>query len=578
MGLPGLTRYRQCPPESLGVSAIFLGRYPKSQPTRVSLSYPADSGIQPLRHGPLQGVGEVRLDTHTQGPPLATLMKDFERMSERAFQQALGDFSGGFWDRHSGILTCFRDPIGCKSLYYYDGPEFFVFSNCMQKLMSVAGVPRIWDEEAVVFSCCNLVGALGERSYFRNIRRLTPGTVLRVTPAGLTRRTYWQPELRPTLRESQAELAERVRWTLEQAVRARTPATGVGGHISGGLDSSAVCVLASRQVAQPLPVFSWSPPPDGRDDESALVQLLCREANLLPHFCPPTTEHVLSVLERPPELGPRAALFHSTASAARAQSQGVKVMLTGWGGDETLSHQGGGHLLQLLLEGRWRLFWSELREGSTPWWRYLVGQLVLPWIPRSWLKFIGKGAFAPVRSLERRGWLEQVEALSPHFSTAIRLLETRSPGRLPARSRQLLALKNGHLSWRAEAWSAHGRRFGIDYRYPFLDRRVIELSLALPVEAYQYRGWGRSIFRQAMAGILPDPVRWNRGKYDAAAAETKERALLEAWENLKARIANGESHLDHLLNRYSMTVGSLLARVNQQEPPPLRQWARPVDG
>jgi asparagine synthase (glutamine-hydrolysing) len=55
---------------------------------------------------------------------------------------------------------------------------------------------------------------------------------------------------------------------------------------------------------------------------------------------------------------------------------------------------------------------------------------------------------------------------------------------------------------------------GIDLRFPFADRRLVEHSLALPAEVKQRDGWDRWVLRSAMEGRLPDPVRWRRGKGD----------------------------------------------------------------
>jgi asparagine synthase (glutamine-hydrolysing) len=48
---------------------------------------------------------------------------------------------------------------------------------------------------------------------------------------------------------------------------------------------------------------------------------------------------------------------------------------------------------------------------------------------------------------------------------------------------------------------------GIDWRYPFYDRRIIDFMLSLPPRLSFRDGYSRCILRQSMKGMLPEPVR-----------------------------------------------------------------------
>jgi hypothetical protein len=114
------------------------------------------------------------------------------------------------------------------------------------------------------------------------------------------------------------------------------------------------------------------------------------------------------------------------------------------------------------------------------------------------------------------------------------------------REGQAFLLTGGRLSETAEAWAAGGLRAGIEYRYPLLDRRLVEFGLGLPPELFCQRGWPRYLYRYAMAGILPDRMRWrvdfgdkfvnldrgriNRAFGDAVVWPLLERLLAEGHE------------------------------------------------
>jgi len=59
---------------------------------------------------------------------------------------------------------------------------------------------------------------------------------------------------------------------------------------------------------------------------------------------------------------------------------------------------------------------------------------------------------------------------------------------------------------------------GLEPRYPFFDRRLVEFCLALPAEQKLSDGWTRIVLRRAMAGVLPDAVRWRSRKSDLSPA------------------------------------------------------------
>jgi asparagine synthase (glutamine-hydrolysing) len=65
-----------------------------------------------------------------------------------------------------------------------------------------------------------------------------------------------------------------------------------------------------------------------------------------------------------------------------------------------------------------------------------------------------------------------------------------------------------------EVTDSMGAAFSIETRCPFLDRRLIEFSLAIPSEQKLSDGWTRLIQRKAMEGILPPKVQWRLYKAD----------------------------------------------------------------
>jgi asparagine synthase (glutamine-hydrolysing) len=59
----------------------------------------------------------------------------------------------------------------------------------------------------------------------------------------------------------------------------------------------------------------------------------------------------------------------------------------------------------------------------------------------------------------------------------------------------------------------------IETRLPFLDYRLVEMALTLPVDYKIHDGWSKWLLRQAMVGNMPDSIVWRKNKFGFEAPE-----------------------------------------------------------
>jgi asparagine synthase (glutamine-hydrolysing) len=57
-------------------------------------------------------------------------------------------------------------------------------------------------------------------------------------------------------------------------------------------------------------------------------------------------------------------------------------------------------------------------------------------------------------------------------------------------------------------------QFGVEARFPFLDKRVVEFCVAIPGEQKVSGGFTRAVVRRALQGYLPDAIRLRTDKGD----------------------------------------------------------------
>jgi len=105
--------------------------------------------------------------------------------------------------------------------------------------------------------------------------------------------------------------------------------------------------------------------------------------------------------------------------------------------------------------------------------------------------------------------------------------------------------------------------FGVEARYPFFDRRLIEFCLALPAEQKMGAGWNRLIFRRAMEGVLPPEIQWRGSKGNLS--PNFQRRLLDLDGALLERVAAGDTQA----TRSYLDQGSLRRALDEYRADPM---------
>ena len=462
------------------------------------------------------------------------ILRAYRRWGRGCPNRLLGDYAFALWDARRRTLFCARDHIGARPFYYARTGRRFVFASAVPAVLAAPGVPGQLDEDLVAAYLTRIALNTTTRTFFAAVRKLPPGHALTVTGDGRLRiERYWRPEDAPRARPASGDArAQECLDLCAKAVRDRLRGPGpVGTHLSGGLDSSGVAVLAARELrrqrrAAPL-AFTWLPalgggrPRPEHAPEYALVDAVCRQEGLRTLHCASGPDDVLAVLRRDGAL-PGIAQSHLNEEAVqrRAEALGVRVLLSGWGGDQGVSFSGfPGYAGQLLLTGRWLRLIAHLRSREGRPLRRLVHvalELAHPDLPRDvrrWLR--GKEP-------DRRRWL-----VAPAFRRRAKRIGSGTLRAVGTRRMQLWRLRAGHLSRRMEGWAASGACRGIEYRYPLLDRRVLEFALGLPPEQFRQGKLGRWVMRRAFDSVLPPEVCWHTGKHDPARVESLDDAFAE---------------------------------------------------
>lgn len=433
-----------------------------------------------------------------------------------------GDFALAAWDPRDQTLLCARDGMGVRPLFINDQPDrVFAFASLPRGLNASGFVTRDLDEAALL-STLLMRGTPNNRSVLRGVERLPTGAWLRVSARRRESGRHWRldPATAGRNRCRPEEAAEEMAALVTQAVRVRLPETGpVASHLSGGLDSPSVTVLAARALratGRPLLAYPFLPTPQGDyapDGEGPLAQrVLDQETDIvgIPARIGPPLDFLLPRMDCDQPL-PFDPADPDAWICMDAAARGAPILLSGWGGDEGASFNGRGAMAEALLTGRWKTLAREVHASSVArgcsMTDTLRGEVLNYLLPES------------LQTFARRLRGKTQDDSPPTLIT--RLLRREAMGGVTpapppmgpnAVANHLRLLTGPVLTRRPEHWALTGARTGIATAFPLLDRRVIEFSLSLPSALFLRDGVSRRLYRDAMIGILPDHVRQNQPK------------------------------------------------------------------
>lgn len=468
---------------------------------------------------------------HAVTPDSTLIMAAYQKWGEDCPHHLLGDWVFALWDARAQKLFIARDHHGLTGLYYFDGPRFFAFSSGLKGLLALPGIPRRLNEMRIA-QILVAWAQHGAPTVYEGIYRLPPAHTVTIKDETVKVKRYWYLEDTPRLRlKSDEAYVEAFMEIYSEAVRCRLrSARPVGISLSGGLDSGSVAALAARELAKkgrPLSAFSSAPLydvsgtlPEKMFDEPPYIKATAGYVGNIDltfsrseHITPlQGLEQGLELHDEPVHAASNQYWILSLWEAAR--DRGVGTMLTGAGGNNTISWHGIGYLAQLARDMHWKTLYREFpawRElNPTPLVKAIKEQIIKPLTPlviKQWRRRLRGG---------NQPW-ERYSAINVDFARRINLTgEMEKQGHDPtfspfAHSRRLryMGIKPGR-SMVGCRLQQNGSGFALDIRDPTMDRRVIEFCIAIPDHQYVREGNDRFLIRRAMVGILPPSVLMNR--------------------------------------------------------------------
>jgi asparagine synthase (glutamine-hydrolysing) len=444
-------------------------------------------------------------------------------------QDCVSRFNGmwafALYDVRDRLVFFSRDRFGIKPFYYVLDGECLAFASEIKGVLTMRPRERAANLPYVARFLPG--GALddGAETCFANVRALLPGhnAIYRLDGTHFAIARYWRLDHAAEANAArERDAVEELRELLSSAVRLHMRSdVPVGSCLSGGIDSSTIVCLMSRDHPEPIRTFSGIYPDRGCNEET-YVNAINRHVRTRPCLVRPEPHGdlvddlaTITWHQDEPTAGPGLyTQFHVMRHAA-AQ---VKVILDGQGADELFA----GYLFYLrphladmlgapgataklrataLLLSAWR-HWG---AGSVPGgWDLVLG------------RWVGKVQRLLRRALPRRGRSPLPPVLHPSIDDRIRGAEILRDPPAPAGGELGTLLYSQVVSTSLPALLHYEDRnsmaFSIEARVPFLDHRLVELALRLPSHLKINGSWTKWALRKAAEPVLPAKVAWRRSK------------------------------------------------------------------
>ncbi len=467
--------------------------------------------------GPLSVTGDIRIDNRSEVAAQLGLQEQpndhelvlhaYQRWGRDAAKRLIGEFAIALWDSTRKVLWMARDAIGVRPVYFALVPGGVMAATEMNAFCFLEGVPKRISE-AWMASRLRTEGSFVDIHPLDGVQALRQAQDVEIGPGGGEEpRTYWRPNPKAaSAYRTRSACEARLRELMVEAVLCRS-GPGVATQLSGGIDSSAIALLAAREREADNPLRAYGLVlPDDHDpngvDERRHMETVVKAGNI--QFSPVSSpasmifeDHGRSPLAAEQEIG-----FMAEGPAKLAAQDGCTVLLSGYGGDEFASSHARGLVHSWVRKGRWIRVVRFARQRSlatgVPLWRTLV-RIVRAARPRA--------------EIIPDGWPSIQALVDKEFRARSRVdAAPRVYGKSAGGDLRRKQLDDGHCGARAVTDSGSAAYHGVEFRYPMMDRRLVEFALAVPLEYQLIRGIGRGLFRTAMQDILPESIQWRTDK------------------------------------------------------------------
>ena len=522
--------------------------------TRLSIIDLSEGGHQPMTfahgrysvtfNGEIYNHLELRRELEQRGEQFNShsdtevLLAAYKTWGSECIHKFIGPFAFAIWDHEKQIAFLARDRCGERPLFYHFDQTRLTFASELKALIPLLReIPSL--DAAAVDMYLHYQFVPEPKTLLAGVHKLAAGHTLTLALDSWDAHTkrYWSAEPVDNegllAKDKSSTINESNRNGLEDAVKMTLRAdVPIGIALSGGVDSSAIAAFAQRNYPEPMHAFCVGYPGRPKYDERAQARSFAESLGMIVHEvelpvdnCVDFFPQLVRIMDEP--IADPAAFGHYSIPAA-AKEQGIKVLLSGVGGDELFwgypyvtqavqinqlvnKYHTIASLANLLSGESAQTFLTKVAHypHASPTvrrWADTLQKIADPHQPaEQLLYYLLHPDFSAIYPFKDRLYGPAMQRLKVHSEFSLSDIGKRKFDQIPAAIIRLL-----FETWLVSNCLSLGDRVsmgvGVETRMPFLDARLINRVMSLRQMHPDHNLGQKFWLRQCLEGVLPTEI------------------------------------------------------------------------
>jgi asparagine synthase (glutamine-hydrolysing) len=489
-------------------------------------------------NGEIYNFREVRAELQKAGVHFKSdsdtevILRAYSHWGEACLHEFRGMFAFAIWDARRHLLFVARDPMGIKPLYFHHSDRYFIFSSEVRTLLGTGLVPRRIDPAGLV-SYLTFGSLYDPLTLVDGVTSLSPGCYLIWENGQIKETRYWDligtnlfetgladsPARSGGVdRNIRAQLEAEVAEMLDASVRMQLISdVPVGVFLSGGIDSSALVGILSRSGVRPSTfsiVFR-----EAKYSEAEYSRAVAQQFRTDHHEIVVSQSDFFDAVDpaiRAMDL-PTIDGVNTYFVSERTRAAGVKVALSGLGGDEMFAGYSSfrtvprmerfaniwAHVPGIIRETLVAIF-AALAPANDQNRKLAALGRASQGIPHPY--FLSRMLFTPAQQIKL---LSGLKLNSATFQSASRSLShdlTHAQNLDPVNRVSYLEARCYMLNTLLRDSDFMSMAHGLEVRVPLIDHQLARRLLALPGSWKLQPGSPKPLLVKALGGQLPEKI------------------------------------------------------------------------
>lgn len=463
-----------------------------------------------------------------------------------------GMWAFALYDNEKSRIFCSRDRFGVKPFYYYFDEDKVIFSSEIKQILEDKTINRIANDKVIFNYLFYGKDDYNEETFFESIYSLLPSYNMEINIDFSNKRFEIKKYKYYNLSRQKVENSRNINInnfkkefirSVNYRLRSDIP---VGSCLSGGMDSSSIVTMACKSLKEEhkndlFETFTSCYDEDQNIDERYYSKKIVNQFKCKENLVFPDKQNLLEDIEKviwhQDTPFPTLSIYAQWCVMRKASEEGVKVLLDGQGGDETLL--GYERYVVFLLKTNlrkmqfvkfcknyklykksYKLTWARMIQYLIYFSNNPFLQFLTRYVKNKKMNCLNNEFFKKYK--KNKDYLENM-----NFKDWFELQKTE--------------ICNSNLVPLLRYEDRNSMAFSIETRLPFLDYQLVEEEMKIPLEQKIENGYTKNILREAMKNEMDDEVIFRKNKLGFAAPQKKwidkidEKYIQKYLSNMKTK-------------------------------------------